>query len=177
MRTSRGRIEVNLEELDQIIDRATDGPLNKVDREKLKAALHAMAERLSTNRSSEKTSVVLNETTSPAATQQSEKAPSRPPGHGRNSAAEFTTAPKIAVPHARLKHGDGCPACREGKIYEQKQPATLVRIVGRAPLEATVLRCSACAAMLAARSLLPIIQQRRLAPTSMITPPARCSRC
>ena len=143
------RIEVNLEELDQIIDRATDGPLNKVDREKLKAALHAMAERLSTNRSTEKTSVVLNETTSPASTQQSEKAPSRPPGHGRNSAAEFTGAPKVAVPHARLKHGDGCPACREGKIYEQKQPATLLRIVGRAPLEATVfemqrLRCNAC---------------------------------
>lgn len=149
MRTWRRRIDVNLKELDQIIDRATDGPLNKVDREKLKAALHAMAERLSTNRSTEKTSVVLNETTSPASTQQSEKAPARPPGHGRNSAAEFTAAPKVAVPHAGLKHGDGCPACREGKIYEQKQPATLVRIVGRAPLEATVfemqrLRCNAC---------------------------------
>lgn len=146
---TRSRIEVNLDELDQIIDRATDAPLSKSDSAKLKIALHAMAERLSSKRTSEKTSVVLGETISPGSTQQSEKAPSRPPGHGRNSAAEFTAASTVAVPHAKLKHGDGCPACREGRIYEQKQPATRVRIVGRPPLEATVfemqrLRCNAC---------------------------------
>jgi hypothetical protein len=77
---TRSRTEVHLEELDQIIDRATDAPLSKADREKLKAALHAMAERLSANRSSEKTSVVLNETLSPASAQQAENALSRPPG-------------------------------------------------------------------------------------------------
>jgi hypothetical protein len=145
----RSRVEVNLEELDQIIDRATDAPLSKADSVKLKTALHAMAERLSTKRTTEKTSVVLNETTTPVSTQQSEKAPSRPPGHGRHSAAEFTAAATVAVPHAKLKHGDGCPACREGKVYEQKQPAMRVRVVGRPPLEATVfemqrLRCNAC---------------------------------
>jgi len=143
------RVEVNLEELDQIIDRATDAPLSKADSAKLKTALHAMAERLSTKRTTEKTSVVLGETTTPVSTQQSEKAPSCPPGHGRHSAAEFTAASTVAVPHAKLKHGDGCPACREGKIYEQKQPATRVRVVGRPPLEATAfemqrLRCNAC---------------------------------
>jgi transposase len=143
----RSRVEVNLEELDQIIDRATDAPLSKADSAKLKTALHAMAERLSTKRTTEKTSVVLNQTTTPA--EQVEKVPSRSLGHGRHSAAEFTAASTVAVPHAKLKHGDGCPACREGKIYEQKQPATRVRIVGRPPLEATVfeiqrLRCNAC---------------------------------
>jgi transposase len=143
---TRSRIEVNLEELDQIIDRATDAPLSKSDRAKLKTALHAMAGRLSTKRTTEKTSVVLGETRT---TQQVERRPSHPRGHGRHAAAEFTAASTVAVPHAMLKHGDGCPACREGKIYEQKQPATRVRIVGRPPLEATVfemqrLRCNAC---------------------------------
>ena len=42
-----------------------------------------------------------------------------------------------------------CPECRQGKVYRQKEPATLVRFVGHAPLEATVfemerLRCNAC---------------------------------
>jgi transposase len=151
----RSRVEVNLEELDQIIDRATDAPLSKADSAKLKTALHAMAERLSTKRTTEKTSVVLGETTTPVSTQQLEKAPSCAPGHGRHSAAEFTAASTVAVPHAKLKHGDGCPACREGKIYEQKQPAMRVRIVGRPPLEATVfemqrLRCNACGQIFAA---------------------------
>jgi transposase len=149
MQTSRRRIEVNLEELDQIIDRATDVPLSKADSEKLKAALHAMAERLSSNRSTEKTRTVFKESPAPASVQQAVNTQSRPAGHGRNSAAEFAGASKVAVPHATLKHGASCPACLEGKVYEQKQPATLVRIVGRPPLEATVfemqrLRCNAC---------------------------------
>jgi transposase len=149
MWTSRRRIEVNLAELDQIIDRATDVPLSKADSEKLKGALHAMAERLSSNRSTEKTRAVLKESPVPASVPEVENTPSRPAGHGRRSAAEFTGASKVAVPHTTLKHGVSCPACLEGKVYEQKQPATLVRIVGRPPLEATVfemqrLRCNAC---------------------------------
>jgi hypothetical protein len=70
MRTSRRRIGVNLEELDQIIDRATNVPLSKADGEKLKAALHAMAERLSSNRSTEKTRAVLKRLPAPESVQQ-----------------------------------------------------------------------------------------------------------
>ena len=56
---------------------------------------------------------------------------------------------RVAVAHATLHAGDRCPECREGKVYRQKEPATLIRIVGQAPLEATVfemerLRCNAC---------------------------------
>ncbi len=149
MRISRRRIDINLEELDQIIDRGRQSPLSESDGRKLKAALHAMAERLAANRSTEKTRAVLKETQTPASAQQTENAQPRPTGHGRNSAAEFTGARKIAVCHATLKPGDACPECLRGKIYQQKQPATLVRIVGRPPLEATVfemerLRCNAC---------------------------------
>src|ERR1700735_3319445 len=68
---------------------------------------------------------------------------------GRNGAAAFTGANRVAVAHATLHSGDLCPECRRGKVYCQKEPATLVRFVGHAPLEATVfemerLRCNGC---------------------------------
>ncbi len=45
--TMRRRIDVNLEELDQIIDRSTQAPLSESEGQKLKTAIHAMAERRS----------------------------------------------------------------------------------------------------------------------------------
>jgi Flp pilus assembly protein TadB len=61
MRTkaARRRVEVNLEELDRIIDHAMCAPLSESDGKKIKAALHAMADRLTPKRSTEKTSAVL----------------------------------------------------------------------------------------------------------------------
>ena len=55
----------------------------------------------------------------------------------------------MKVAHQSLKHGDRCPACDQGKVYTQAEPATLVRVKGMAPLSATVyeldrLRCNAC---------------------------------
>jgi hypothetical protein len=44
--TRRRRVDVNLDELDQIIDRGRLAPLSESEGEKLKTALHAMAERL-----------------------------------------------------------------------------------------------------------------------------------
>jgi transposase len=145
---TKRRIDVNLEELDQIIGRSTSGPLSKADSERLKTALHAMADRLTAKRTTEKTNALFEKTVPEPAAPGEDKKP-MPSGHGRNRAAEFTGGPRVAVPHATLKHGDPCPACRKGKIYEQRQSATLVRIVGRPPLEATVfemqrLRCNAC---------------------------------
>jgi hypothetical protein len=72
-----------------------------------------------------------------------------PSGHGRNGAAAFMGANRVAVEHATLRSGDPCPERREGRVYRQKEPATLIHIVGQAPLKATVfemerLRCNAC---------------------------------
>jgi transposase len=72
-----------------------------------------------------------------------------PPGHGRNGAGAFVSSRKIAIPHAKLKNGDRCPECGKGNVYGHKEPKTLVRIVGQAPLAATLyslerLRCGAC---------------------------------
>ena len=136
--------------LDQIIDRSTKGPLSTAESQKLRTALHAMADGLTRKRSTEKTSAVLG---TPAATmpaaEESTAGTDTPAGHGRNSAAAFTGARRVSIAHAALHAGDRCPECCTGRVYRQKEPATLVRIVGQAPLEATVfemerLRCNAC---------------------------------
>jgi transposase len=72
-------------------------------------------------------------------------------GHGRNGAEDYPRAPRIAVPHASLQHGDPCPepGCT-GRVYVQREePAVLVRVTGIAPLQAQVyelerLRCGLC---------------------------------
>ena len=71
------------------------------------------------------------------------------PGHGRNGAAAYTGAKRIAVPHASLHGGDKCPGCHDGKVYPLATPSVLVRITGMAPLAASVyeceqLRCNLC---------------------------------
>jgi len=144
--TMNRRIDVNLDELYQIIDRSTRAPLSESEGQKLKTAIHAMAERLVRKRNTEKTNAVLRDTTQAGNPETGESAPG---GHGRNAAAAFSGANKVAVAHAMLHSGDQCPECRRGKVYRQKEPATLVRFVGHAPLEATVfemerLRCNAC---------------------------------
>jgi transposase len=144
--TKKRRIDVNLDELDQIIDRSTRAPLSESEGQKLKTALHAMAERLVRKRNTEKTSAVLPDAAQAGKPETGESAPA---GHGRNGAAAFTGANKVAVAHATLHSGDRCPGCRRGKVYGLKEPATLVRFVGHAPLETTVfemerLRCNAC---------------------------------
>ncbi len=143
----RRRIDVNLDELDQIIDRSTRAPLSESEGQKLKTALHAMAERLLQKRSTEKTSAVLPQDAAPAG--KPETGESARAGHGRHSAAAFRGANRVTIAHATLHSGDLCPECRRGRVYRQKEPATLVRFVGHAPLEATVfemerLRCNAC---------------------------------
>jgi transposase len=149
-RTSRRGIDVDVEELDRIIDAAMREPLNESDARTLKTAVHAMAARLVRRRNTEKTSAVLEpKTTSGTGTATLEPAQSGPAGHGRNPATAFTGAERVRVKHAQLKSGDVCPECREGKVYCQREPKTLVRIVGRPPLQAKVfemerLRCNGC---------------------------------
>jgi transposase len=149
-KTSRRGIDVDVDELDRIIDAAMREPLNENDGRTLKTAVHAMAERLVRRRNTEKTSAVLEpKTASGTGTATPESERSGVAGHGRNAATAFTGAERVRVKHAQLKSGDVCPECREGKVYCQKEPKTLVRIVGRPPLHASVfemerLRCNAC---------------------------------
>jgi transposase len=152
----RRRVEVNVGELDQLLEGARQAPLTDPDYEKLKSALHALVDALAKPRSTEKSSAVLGkkdesgtqpETGSSANSDQ--PSDGNPCGHGRNGADAFESARKVETKHQQLQSGDSCPECPTGKVYVQKEPKTLIRIVGQAPIQATVyelerLRCNLC---------------------------------
>ena len=79
--TMRQRIDVDLDELDQIIDRSTHAPLSESEGQKLKTALHAMAEKLVRKRSTEKTKAVLPQDAAPV--DKTGSGESAADGHGR----------------------------------------------------------------------------------------------
>src|ERR1035438_3120849 len=149
MKKARRRIDVNLEELDRVLDGARQAPLSESDHGKLKDALHALASMLVESRNTEKTSAVVGtQEDSQTGTQPDTNTPP-PPGHGRNGAEAFGGARKVDIKHQKLTHGDRCPECGKGSVYGQKEPKVLVRVVGQAPLAATVyslerMRCGAC---------------------------------
>ena len=73
-------------------------------------------------------------------------------GHGRNSHLEYSGAEREKVPHPELKHGDPCPECPKGRVYQVKVPETIMRIKATPPLQATAyelekFRCNACQAI------------------------------
>jgi transposase len=149
MKRARPRVDVNLPELDQVLERARQTPLSEGDYQKLKDALHLLVGLLQPARSTEKTSAVLADGEPPVAAVSDPREKPSAPGHGRNGAAAFTGARKVVIAHANLQPGALCPACEKGKVYRQKDPKPLVRIVGQAPLAATVyelerFRCNAC---------------------------------
>jgi hypothetical protein len=72
-----------------------------------------------------------------------------PKGHGRNGANAYTGAVKVIVQHPSLQPGDCCPHCERGTVGQMQDPRVLVRLVGQAPIQATVyelqrLRCNLC---------------------------------
>jgi len=166
-------IDMDREELNQLVERAR-AALSAEEYRKLKGVVEALtyltdlvADQQTTIRdlrellfpaSTEKTDVVLKnaglEGTSKAAagkqgTKQAGEGKPSPPGHGRNGAEAYRNPRRVTVSHESLKHGDRCPGCLKGKVYEQQEPRRLVRIVGQAPLTATVydlqrLRCNLC---------------------------------
>ena len=73
----------------------------------------------------------------------------KPKGHGRNGADDFPRAKRIPVALAGNASGEPCPHCPNGKVYPLNQPSPLLRIVGVAPIQATVYelerrRCNLC---------------------------------
>ena len=169
-------IEVNFAELEALVERARAGPLGESDCQKLQAAINALIHlieligekdttisrlrALLMKPSTEKTSKVLEQaglspgapaSASSAGTQagagEKEKKPQA--GHGRNGADAYRGAERIKVQHPSLKPGDHCPKCLKGKVYPKKDPGLRIRVVGQAPLAATVwelerLRCNLC---------------------------------
>lgn len=165
------RIDISCEELEALLEGAR-AALGETGYQKLQAAIRTLGyvtellqnqeatlaslRRLLCHSSTEKTSKVLKQ----AGIETGEKkdkaldAPHTPKstaaGHGRHGAAAYRGARKVAVPHASLKAGDPCPDARcRGKVYPQRDPGVLVRVIGQAPIAATVyelekLRCNLC---------------------------------
>ena len=84
-------------------------------------------------------------------------------GHGRNGADVYSAADKVKISHAKLRSGIPCPVCPKGKIYSLLDPKRIVRIMGKAPLSATVyelerLRCNLCGKVFTADSPKDITQ-------------------
>jgi transposase len=168
MKPEREVIEVNFEELTALLERARQGPLGEEDCQRLEGAIQALShliERIGEKNTTisqlrallskpgtEKTGKVLEQAgiKAPPKSSPPPNAPSPPkPGHGRNGAQAYGGARRIKIAHASLKPGDGCPECQKGKVYEQKEPALRIRVVGQAPIAATVyelerLRCNLC---------------------------------
>src|SRR5487761_1922351 len=149
MKKARRHLDVNLVELDQVLDSALEAPLSEADHDKLKDTLHAMAALLIRSRNTEKTSEVVGKPEDSEPGQQPDENTPSPPGHGRNGSDAFSGAHKVNIKHQKLTHGERCPECGKGNVYGQKEPKVLVRVIGQAPLAATVyslerLRCGAC---------------------------------
>ncbi|MBA3916215.1 MAG: transposase, partial [Acidobacteriales bacterium] len=184
MKPALERIDLSTQELESLLERARLEPLPEEDYRKLKAAVNTLeyltelvADKDTTIRhlrqlllpaSTEKTRDVLETAGGESAGRPQGPAPGEPagdqeqktasprPGHGRNGAEEFRGARKVEISHPQLKHGDRCPECEKGNVYGQKEAKVLVRIVGQAPLAATVyslerLRCGACGQMFTAQ--------------------------
>lgn len=161
------RIEVEMEDLEDIFERARSQPLSAEDHGNLKASVETLgyltheleAKRVAVGRlkkllfgsKSEKTDEVFGDSgeeetpegsagdVRDADTSSEEKKKRK--GHGRNGAQEYEGAERIEVPHPSLKPGDPCPRsnCR-GRVYRQKKPGLVLRIRGQAPVKAEVYK-------------------------------------
>ena len=169
------RIELHMDDLERLAERARQAPLSDDDYATLKAALHTLGtvaqlvedksatiarlRQLLFGPTSEKTREVLQRaggvSEAPAGEAPADATPpptdrARPAaGHGRQGADAYAGAIRIPVAHRCVHHGDRCPGCAKGKVYAQRDPGVLVRIIGQAPLTATVyelekLRCNLC---------------------------------
>ena len=157
----RPRIDLKLDELPGLLER-TKEVLSPEDHATLKAMTETLTfvtrELLSKTTTierlryllfeskTEKTSSVLGDR---AAAERKRGTKEKPPGHGRNGAAAYTGAEQVKVAHPSLHEGHACPGCEKGRVYSLREPATLVRITGVAPLAATVYerdrwRCNLC---------------------------------
>ena len=127
----RKKVEVDVKELDGILDQAVEMPLSQAEADKLRQAIHTMAERiLADQRSSEKLDNMINEVADkdPDGKPKEEGLPPKPPRsnpgpgrNGRNGADAYTSATKVSIElHAALKPGCNCPSCLKGKLLQTK---------------------------------------------------------
>jgi len=60
--------------------------------------------------------------------------------NGKNGADKYTGADQVEIEHPELKAGDSCPGCTDGKLYQNSEAGVAIRVTGSAPLRATVYK-------------------------------------
>ncbi len=165
------RIDLNLEQVDELLKRVEAGCLQDGDYEIIKAmvqtiellsqcvdekatSIRRLLRMLFGPRTEKLKNVIKDKEKSDSSKSKQENTTDKsnkpkPKGHGRNAAADYTGAEQIKVDHATLKPKDNCPGCLKGILYEMKVPKVVVRITGKAPIGAKVyqmqkLRCNLC---------------------------------
>ena len=85
-------------------------------------------------------------------------------GHGRNGAAAYTGAERVAVKHPDLSAAEPCPECDRGRLREL-DPSRLVHVRAQAPITATIyecerLRCNTCGKVFTASAPANVAQRK-----------------
>lgn len=173
-RVKSKKIELDMDQLEELLKRAESGSLQENDIELIKTMADCIAVlsqavddkassvkkllRMVFGAKTEKKESVLSDhdkkDTSKDDDQEStgaegDKKPRPGRNNGKNGADKYTGADQAEIKHPELKTGDSCPECTEGKLYKNSESGVQIRVTGSAPLRATVyklekLRCDLC---------------------------------
>lgn len=167
------RIDLDLEQVDALLKRVESGSLQDGDYQIIKAmveTIQLLSQSVDEKSASikrllrmlfgdrtEKLEKVLKDHQSTSSKSTDKNDTNKPKGHGRTPAQQYSGAKKVDVAHTSLQHKSRCPKCKKGKLYRMKVPATVVRVTGKAPVQATVyqmqrLRCNLCGEIFTAKT-------------------------
>jgi transposase len=164
------KIELDMDQLDDLLKRAESGNLQENDVELIRRMAECIAMlsqavddkassvkkllRMVFGAKTEKKDNVLNDAgkkgtgtgdnqsaqKSTAANDDDDKKQRPGRNNGKNGADKYTGADQVEIKHPELGTGDSCPACTEGKLYKNSESGVEIRVTGSAPLRATVYR-------------------------------------
>jgi len=159
-------LEVNMDEIKKLAQRAREGPLSQEEcdliqalaesyinlRDEIgdkKASIDRLRQLVFGAKTESRKNVRKMTGTAHSEGQEEGQEKEKRKGHGRMPAESYTGVEKIEVAHESLSSGDPCPhACCKGRVYD-KDPRVLIRIKGGPPFRGTAyrqacLRCNLC---------------------------------
>ncbi len=165
----RKKINLDMDQLDELLKRAESGSLQENDIELIKGMAECIAVlsqavddkassvkkllRMVFGAKTEKKANVLSgnekkdtSTDSEQNDQQStavedeDKKKRQGSNNGKNGTDQYTGADQVEIEHPELKAGDSCPECTDGKLYKNSESGVEIRVTGSAPLRATVYK-------------------------------------
>ena len=152
------KIDLSEEEIEDLKKRLDEGKLSQEETELLKNVLKGFvwlnkmlqAKKLSIKKLSRLFGVKTEKDKKPKDKLPPKKDKKKGPqsNGGRRGKDDYTGAKRVFHEHEELSHGDRCPGCGRGNLYEV-EPGSFVNLKGAPPLQATVhqvqkFRCSTC---------------------------------